>query len=246
MAQPDPSDETLMAYADGELSADEAARIARLLETDAAAAAKVAAFRQTRARLRAAARSHDAVPAALRARVEAALAGQRAAQPPDAGTVTPLAPRRRRQVPAAPAALAASLALAVGLAAGWLAAPGGDGAAGGGVVDLAGLEDALGRVPSGETAALDGGEITLVASFRDSAGAFCREAEVARTGRPTVIVVACRGAGGDWQPQLALAAGGGAGYAPASGTRTLEAFLDSIGAGPPLAPEAEAEALQPR
>jgi hypothetical protein len=143
---------------------------------------------------------------------------------------------------------AASIAAVLGGLAGWMLSSADDLPAGG--LAVAGLDGpalvgALATVPSGEPATLEGTgrRFVGIASFRDAAGALCREFEVDAPGGPTVISVACREAEG-WQVRLAIVAPGDqAGYAPASSTETLDAYLAAIGAEAPLSQEAERDAL---
>lgn len=240
-------DETLMAYADGALDADTARAVERAMAADEALAARVAAFADTRAAVKAAHAVPPAVPDALAARVRAmaeADAQRRAA--PSGATVVDLA-ARRRAAPALQLALAASLALAVGGLSGWLlatdrSAPGGAGFAG---LDDPGLAEALSTLPSGERAALPGGaELAAIATFRDGEGTLCREFEYDRGPVSTVVAVACRGEA-SWDLRLAVTAPAAedGGYAPASSLDTVEAFLSATGAGAPMSAAEERAAL---
>jgi hypothetical protein len=57
------------------------------------------------------------------------------------------------------------------------------------------------------------------------------------------VAVACHG-GGAWDVPFTVAAGqADGGYAPASSLEALDAYLAAVGAGPPLEPAAEREAL---
>jgi anti-sigma factor RsiW len=121
MSTPPPDLETLMAYADDALPADEAARIAQYLVTDAQARAQVAQFRRS-ASLASQAFAADLdrpLPPALRAAVDQAIARQRAQRrdavdavaPPAAATDTaasasPIRPSRpsRPEAPVNPVA----------------------------------------------------------------------------------------------------------------------------------------------
>lgn len=243
-------DARLMALADGELDAAAAAAAARAIAADPDAARRFAAFAETRARLSALAAAQDEVPAALRARVADTIAahgtaararGDAADGAPDDKVVRPAFGRRPAPVWALP--LAASLALAVGLGAGFMARGPGPGAPAAGF-DSAAVQDALGRLATGESAATDAGALRVVSSFRDGADALCREAELMPAGRDGALGVLCRGDGGQWRPELVLRqpAAGGA-LSTASGLGALDAFLADIGAGAPLDPAAEAAAL---
>ena len=247
-------DETLMAYADGELDDATAAELDQALARDPELLRRLALFTGTRDVLAeaAAARPLDPVPDALMARVRATLEAGTAAPEtvPEQAPVEKVVPFRGRDTSAPrwqPMALAASLALAVGLGAGFgaarLATP--DAAAPLGFAALAvpGVTEALSSLPSGEGRALDQGEIAVLASFRDAQDRLCREFEVEGS-LGSVVSVACFEAGG-WRTTLALAAAPEeGGYAPASSMETLESYLSAVGAGPVLTPEEEAQALQ--
>lgn len=147
----DITDETLMAFADGELADPEASELARRIAADPDLAARVAIFRQTRdvfAKMPA-----DPVPDALADRIRAMAA------PPAPSNVVPM----RRRVPLWQLPAAAAVALAVGLGAGLSLVPSSGG------TDLAVLDS----LPSGE--ARDG--VTAVATFQTASGDLCREFE---------------------------------------------------------------------
>jgi anti-sigma factor RsiW len=229
-------DETLMALADGEITGQEAARLTALIEADAELAARYALFTQTAERARQAARADP--EAAVSPDLERRIREMAASAPPEPQNVVPLRrPARRWQ----PMALAASLALAVGLGAGWLIAPGAP--APEGPVLTADLRDRLGTLPSGAEAGLaGGGRLTMVASFTDGTGAFCREYELVTAGGAGYVSVACRTEGA-WDLRFAMARPTEAeGYAPASALETLDAFYAASGASQPL-DEAEERAF---
>ena len=231
-------DETLMALADGEITGDVAARLRARIVADPALAARYAMFTQTGHRVNAAARADpDAVVSAdLSARVRQ----MGAAASRDADAVVPLhRPAPRWQ----PMALAASLALAVGLSAGAVFM---SDAPQTGPLDLTTeLQTQLGTLPSGRQAALpDGREVSIIASFTDGAGAFCREYETTAEGRTAYVSIACRD-GSDWSLRFAMAtASNGDGYAPAASLDTLDAFYATTGASQPLSAEAERDFLK--
>ncbi|NHM18526.1 hypothetical protein [Tritonibacter mobilis] len=237
-------DEVLMAYADGELPADEAATLEARLSEDADLAARVRVFSASAAALQGL--KHADTPAtmpagleqALRARVSSAAAdapAMVAADPVPAGNVVAF-PQRR--VPLWTGALAATVALAVGLGAGLLAGKGtGPGGNAGPVFA------ALDSLPSGAVTTLaDGTELRMVASFNSSDGALCREYEQTSQNATGQLTVACR-AQGAWVPQLVVALGGAEGYAPASAPELLDLYYMQSEAGSVLPPEEERAAL---
>ncbi len=237
-------DEVLMAYADGELPADEAAALEARLSEDADLAARVQVFAASAAALQGLkhADTSAAMPAgleqALRARVASAAAdapAMIAADPVPAGNVVAF-PQRR--VPLWTGALAATVALAVGLGAGLLAGKG-TGPSGGADPVFAALDS----LPSGEATTLaDGTELRMVASFNSSDGALCREYEQIGQNATGQLTVACRDQGA-WVPQLVVALGGAEGYAPASAPELLDLYYMQSEAGSVLPPEEERAAL---
>ncbi len=243
------SDEILMAYADGELDAATAQAVAAEEARDPAIAARIGLFRQSRAALAglAAARPAEPVPAALMDRVRETLEAARAGAAEAEAEAPNVVAFRRPAGPAwVPTALAASIALAVGLSAGLLAARNGDG---GGPrlasLEAPGIDTALDAVAAGERIALEGGELSVIASFENAGGEFCREFEYSADAGATLVSVVCRGDAG-WDTRFAVVAEAAddTGYAPASSLDALEAYLGAVGAGAPLSPDAEAAALE--
>jgi anti-sigma factor RsiW len=256
MARHELSDETLMAYADGELDADTARAVAAAAHEDESLAARIALFEATRTRAKTALAPllDEPVPADLHARIAAMVESEASDDAPAAGTVLPF--RRRSSVTAAAGArtggwvtaLAASVALFVGGVIGFYVAStaGDDGPPALRVANLdqPGLLEAIRSVPSGEERRLDGGgRFRAIATYRDADGTLCREFEVDGRDTATVVAVACHG-GGAWDVPFTVAAGqADGGYAPASSLEALDAYLAAVGAGPPLEPAAEREAL---
>ncbi|MET4103889.1 hypothetical protein ABIE58_003337 [Roseovarius sp. MBR-78] len=230
-------DETLMQLADGEIDSQKAARLHAKIEADPDLAARYALFKQTSdwARAAAIADPHAVVSPDLEARIRE----MGATTPSEPENVVPL----RRSIPRwQPMAIAASLALAVGLSAGLLLAPGTPET--GTPLLNAAMQEQLGTLPSGaETELPDGRRINVVASFTDGAGSFCREYEAAIEGRGRHVGVACRN-GDNWSLRFAMAtARANEGYAPASSLETLDAFYAATGASEPLSAEAERDYL---
>jgi anti-sigma factor RsiW len=244
MTRHDLTDEILMAYADGEADADTVRAVEAAVASDAAVAQRLAVFTGTRDALSraAAARPLDPLTDALRERIARTLA--------DANEPANVVPFRRTAWAAQafrPLAAAASLALAVGLAGGYLMSQAGKAGDAPGLriaaLDSPAIPGALSSLASGDREAIAGGDITIVASFVNAAGEFCREFEFVAD-RDMVASVACM-AGTGWEPRLAVvaASGDGSTYAPASSLDTLDAYLSAIGAGAPLSREDEAAAL---
>ena len=249
------SDEVLMAFADDELDAVTRTAVEQAMASDENLAARIAVFSRTRdaAREALAPLLDEPLPEALRANVQAMI-GEQAAGKPDGDVVAFPKPAAKRLAASGPRwalPLAASLMLAVGGFAGYLVgASDGDPGSGGlqrADLDQPGIVDALGTIPSGSEAELNGtgNRFRAIASFKDAGGTFCREFEVDHADRSTVVSVACRPGSGEWQVRFTVAAPAATddGYAPASSLDSLEAYLTAVGAGTPMSPEDEASAL---
>lgn len=231
-------DETLMAFADGELDAATSQRLETALETDDTLAERLAVFLDTRMAVGAAMKPliDEPVPEALatsvRRMTEAAennvLAFQRPEKP------MPIRSRQPWMMP-----IAASILAVITGVGGYMA--------GRGNVDLEGASEnalfaALDQQPSGSDVTLGQSEaLHIVSSFVDGRGELCREYELKRLNE-TTATVACR-TNGAWVTRLALSSPRSEGYVPASSQETIDAYLASIEAGEPLAAEAERNAL---
>jgi hypothetical protein len=243
------TDEMLMAYADGELSAKEAGEVERALAADETLAEKVALFADSRQAVRGAYATLPAVSAELEARVRALAAANRAEPQAEAAgsNVVSLADRRRK-VPFWQLPLAASIALAIGAGSMWLLKSGDINSI---ELQIASLGDpeissALSTVASGDRADLAGGaEFAAIESFRDGDGSLCREFEHSGKDGATVVAVACRADEG-WDIRFAVAAMASEteSYAPASSLEALDAYLSATNAGAPLSDQDEAAALE--
>lgn len=249
MTSADFPDDMLMRYADGELDAETAAAIERAMEGDDDLVARVGLFVETRAAVRAVLGPllEEPVPPQLTAAVERMVAERKSA----AGAPAEILPfpqqdraARRWLLP-----LAASLAAVVGGLGGYWLAGGGQPAPPG--LHIAGIDgpvlaDALATVASGDEGRPvgDGRRFRAIATFRDSVQALCREFEVDDSADgSTVVSVACL-SGSQWRVTFAVVApGDSGGYAPASSTEALDAYLAAIEAGPPMAAGEEAQAL---
>lgn len=266
------TDETLMAYADGALPADEARTVAALLAADPAIAARVEMFRRSRQRTRDALAplAAEPVPDALTARILAAASAATSTSPAPAaragaagageeaggvaGNVLPFRSRTRLAPLSWGAALAASLALVVGLGAGYTIGERGSAVPGeaadgllpaplGNPALASALSAALSTVPAGTETALGSDRFRAIASFRTDGGALCREFEVDSLDTARVTAVACR-PGERWQVTFSVASAATLdGYAPVSALEALEGYLGAVGASPPLEPADEAAAL---
>lgn len=243
-------DETLMAFADGELDEATTLAVERALETDDALMMRVATFLETRVATKDAFAQADPVPAALETAVRGMVERHRAAP---ATNVVSLGAARTKRFAFAQATwqlpLAASLATAI--AAGFIgyqlgqtpgAAPTDSNIDGFSNAEIAGVLDSA---ASGEEVAIaDGsGRVRMISSFKEQSGALCREYEVDRSAGASLVAVSCRD-DSEWAMRFAVAApAGGDGYAPASSLDALEAYLGAIEAGPALTADEERAAL---
>lgn len=246
------SDEMLMRFADGELDAEEMDLVERAMEADDDLVSRIAMFIETKAQAQAALKPllDEPVPEALQASVAAMVAAKKARDAQIGATVLPFEPRPKSAPPAPrrwTLPLAASIAAVAGGVAGyWVAGGAGPtdgGASVAGRVD-AELGEALASIPASQEIVLaDGTRFRAIASFRNDLTELCREFELDSADRSTTVSVACQ-TGGVWAVNFMVAAAGGTdGYAPASSTDALDAYLSAIEAGEPLSPEDEAAAL---
>lgn len=246
-------DETLMAFADGELDTEASASIEAAMQTDNALAERVALFMESRARAAAALKPliEEPVPDTLMRSISKMVDdadGRTSTVREPAGSIDNVVPLRSASEPARwrwTMPLAASLAIAVAGAGGYLAGRGGTPSSGDATIAWLGdpaVGKALDTMPSGGDVQTGRGKMKLVSSFRDQAGAFCREFELGDTS--TIVSIACR-SDGRWNLRLAVAAPtAGSGYVPAGAAETVDAYLTTIDAGAPLSAAEEAEALQ--
>lgn len=239
-------DETLMAFADGELDAATSQRLETALETDEALAERLAVFLDTRLAVGSAMKPlidepvPEALAAAVRRMAEAAEATATGAVEDNVITFQrPEKPVAARNRPPWLMPIAASILAVITGVGGYMAGRGS--IEPGGSFESA-LTAALDRQPSGSDVALGQSEgLHIVSSFIDGRGELCREYEVKRQNE-TTATVACR-SNGNWVTRLALSSSRVEGYVPASSQETIDAYLASIEAGEPLAAEAEKNAL---
>jgi len=238
-------DETLMAFADGELDDVTSRRVEEALETDEALAERLAVFLDTRTAVASAMKPliDEPVPDALEASVRrmAQEASARLAGTDEGKIVSfrrPETPQVRvtRQQWLMPVA-ASILAVVTGI---------GGFMAGRSIEPTGSFENTIAAALDGQASGSDvalGGSDTLhiIASFVDGHGDLCREYELRRQQENTATV-ACR-MQGKWVTRLALSSPQTEGYVPASSQEMIDAYLTSIEAGEPLAANAEKDAL---
>lgn len=254
------SDETLMAFADGELDDETTLAVEQAMNDDPAIAERIAVFMETGSLARTAfdRMLEKPVPDALRTNVEAMLTNEGGTT----GGDTVIAFRRPVEAPktslrplAANAnwmtAAAASVALVIGAAVGYglsnsSSAPPTPNPQFAEITQMP-LEDALNSVASGDEAELGdaGNRFRAIASYRDGAGTLCREFEVDKAGQTTFVSVACHGDQG-WELTFMVAAAsqGDGSYAPASSLDVLDTYLDAVGAQATLSADDEKAALK--
>lgn len=257
-----PDDETLVAFADGALAADEAEKVAAFVAGNEEARRFVQLLQSSGNLAKGA---YDAALDETQADAKLAtliLGGESAAS----NNVVAL-PQQRNRSPAASRwalPMAAAIALIVGSVGGFefgrrTAAPeqvAGTDIAVGPVARGTALATLLNEKPSGLTLSVPGAsprDLMVVASFRDAKGRICREFELlaAESGGPVTAGIACRNDGGTWYvegaAQLAKAPEPSAqDFSPASGedAAAIEGLLKAIGAKPALSKTAEDELLK--
>jgi hypothetical protein len=239
-------DEALSAFLDGELPPERRSQVARALASNPALAERLAALAELGEGLRTLFDPvlTEPVPERLQALVA-----------PRTATAAPVVvPLRRPAVPTwRPAALAASLALLVGVGAGWgLRAPPPQQVASLGPMAPASLQAILDSAPSGETRSLGPAtEATLVASLPDPGRGWCRLFRVSDAAGPA-DGIACRERDG-WRVVAYVAlgtasAGPDDGYAPASGESRspMRGVVADLGLGDPVDPDTEQRLIRDR
>jgi len=257
------TDEMLMAYADGEIEADQRAAIELAMETDDDMMARIAMFMESSARAKEALAPllDEPVPVDLLASVTAMVQDHsdktEDKSEPEEAIIIPFAPTRKNKTSRANGfsssrwamPVAASLALVVGSVSGFFVGSSDDETNYGlqmASLNQPGIVQALNSVPSGQEIKIKSSSdrFLAIAAYRDVDGTLCREFEVDRADRSTIVAVACR-ADKIWGVQFAVTAGqSDTGYAPASSLAALDAYLEATGAGAPLSLEEEALALK--
>lgn len=237
-------DETLFAFVDGELDPDEMERVAALVAADPALTRRVERQHLLLAEARA---QHEAVlsaplPDAWIAAIDAA-----SIAPAGSPVASLAAARDRRRAPMAMrigGAIAASLAIGLGLGATLLAPrPGLVTERDGQIVLASQVAHAFDTARSGEPVAIGpAGTMVVKLSLRDGAGRYCREGEIA--GGDGQNLLACRSKGGWTVAALAKSAPQSQdAYREASGDDPLDAAIDALGAAP-LDGDAEKKAIE--
>lgn len=229
------SDETLMAFADGELPAVEAERVAAALEADPALARKLDRMRRAKAALK------GAFAGQLELETPARLLAALANPPRRGASIIAFPQATRRPLYALAAAACVALVFLVGRASV------GDGAvmfarADGAIVASGDLDRALDAQASGGSAVA---RIQIAMSIPEEGGGYCRVFKLDASAG-----LAC-GEGGEWRIDALVASEGASdasGYATAGGElpETILSAANRRRAGDPLDAEAERQAMQGR
>lgn len=237
-------DETLMAFADGELDEEQSLALERVLEQNDALAERLAVFLDSRTLVSDALKPliNEPVPEALAAKVATVAQGStlKTEEPPKVLAFTPTKVNPTRRISRWALPLAASLIAVISGIAGFSV-----GQIGSENTDFdQNIASALDRETSGQDIALAGSSkvLNIVATFRDESGAVCREYEV-KDAATNTLSVSCQENGG-WSTRLALTQPIAEGYEPASSHETVSAYLTSINAGAPLSKEEEQAVLK--
>lgn len=256
MTDPIFDDETLMAFADGELDEQTAAAVEEAMRGDDQLVARISLFMETR-KLSAEAMApllDVPVPDDLTANI-AKMPGTQAdgetSRDNVVGFTTSPTARQQPVVSRWMAALAASVALVaggvLGFAAGNLPSDTTQSIIQVAQFDQPNLANALDTMVSGAQLRLptSGDRLRMIASYHDEDKTLCREFELDQADRTTFVSVACKSNSG-WKMHFTVAATSqsDSGYAPASSLESLEAYLTAIGAGTPLSEADEASVLK--
>ena len=241
MIKDDFDDETLMAFADGELDEAQSLALEEALANDEALAERLAVFLDSRRLVGDALKPliDEPVPEALLASVRKMAEDAQRQGAREDNVVSfrpkPQQPTTQRWLMPVAASLVAVVTGVLGFTLGRM---------GPSAMDAdAEIAAALDREASGQDVTLSGAVLHVVASFRDERGELCREYELKQPASST-LTVACR-QDGAWATRLALTTPQAEGYVPASSQETIDAYLTSIQAGAPLSAEEERKALAP-
>ncbi len=248
----DLSDETLLAYADGMLEPEEVAAVEQQLAEDRAAQERLEALREggRLAQLAFPEPNDDGKDDPF---AKLLMAEEETAEPVPKVVAFPKRREKPRGLAAWTLPLAASLALAVGLAAGlsWERVAGtggtsGDLLAAGPVASDSLLHRALEGSASYESLEEAEGSVTPLLSFRDSRGHYCREYQTVEAGK-AAAGLACK-TDGSWLATAVVAFpdASGSDYTTASGpaAELLSSLLQQEMQGEPLTSEEERQAIK--
>lgn len=239
------SDEDLMAFADGECGTELKGRIEAAMQIDQTLTNRIDMFRSSATMLK------SAFPPIANKSADDALAtmirnSSKAVEPELTSNVVQFPVSKKPRPFIWQQAIAASVVLATGIAGGYLLGspkPGQE-------TSFASLNvpaevsRVLKTLPSGQSTNTASGELTVIASFKDAQGHFCREYESSAGGGAKIVTVACK-RDASWQVvlQATLPAPTDT-FLPAGGAQALEAFLQSAGMNEPLSADEELALMQ--
>lgn len=244
-----PSDETLMAYVDGELDAEVAAAVERAILADPTLAGGLVEFVRSRRLARLALGS---LPEHMSAGLCTAVSDT-AARSPRAGA-TPKSEVASwgwsgllQWVRAFGPACAAAATIAV--TAGGFGYVTGTSSFASGRTALSRMDDpavfgALTSTPSGERHDIGGGVVRPIATYRLKDGGICRDYVLTAMGTRAEGLACSHD--GNWRAVVALGAPDENSYAPAGGEDLIDSFLQNANAGDPLSEDEEKSALSHR
>lgn len=243
---PDFSDEILSAFLDGELPAMEMTAVRAAIAQDISLADRLAtlAMADKLVRQHAHALDQQPMPAAVLALLETATASPQANTRQSASAqILPGPWQRWRQQPLRPLALAASVALVLSIAVGYLNRPSDTGSA---LPTLAQYTSSLDSTPSGTAAGIGSATLLTRFSFRNQAGQYCRQYQLVAPGYSSENI-ACR-QDDNWtllvSAQLPVQANPDNFQPATSATSELDALLDTLMQGPALDLATEAEVIR--
>ncbi len=254
----DPTDEMLMALADGALSTEEAANLQRQVDIDPELQARVDMYRQTRQAVANALKpiAAEPVPAELEAAIRAMIAKSASDTGTDASTAdNVVAFKPKAQVPKEHNSwrfrMAASVAAAVAGVFGYMLGMQSSPQSSSGYLAAVGspvaeeLVSILSTSASGSETRIGESGVKVVATIKTQDGTVCREFEIATAASgQTTVGVACRDKA-NWRLDVAVAAAAAdSGYAPASSFAVLDSYLSAVGASEPLSVDDEKAALK--
>ncbi|MEM6624668.1 MAG: hypothetical protein AAF674_20795 [Pseudomonadota bacterium] len=235
------TEEEIAAFVDGSLDDSAVERIAAIIEHDPEALALVEEIEKGNDILRAA--FADVATAPMPPSLTKTLTGRDE-------TVVPSRKRIAQPGTWIPTAAAASIAVVIGLGIGtqFGGTSSSPGISLGDAPRDSGLHLALETLPSGMA---HEDRIMPMLTFTDASGRYCREFEVAGD-LPDELEfgIACRSESQAWHVEIIVSApmdaDDGGGFAPASGpgADALAAMIEALGGGEPLAPGAEANAIE--
>ena len=235
-----PSDEILMAYADGELEEGAAVAVERALAADTDLARRLVDFIRSRRVARNQFASEDGgVSDDLRTRL-ASLINER-------GNTAPRRSQKINLYPqvwggyAAAAVIGGAMVLTVATAYLSEGRPSDEAGTRFGRVEGPLISAALTSAASGTTQSIPGGNMRPIGTYRLPGGTICRDF-VVTFDQESVEGVACQ-QGRVWRTMAAVSSGVVGEYVPSTGENLVDGYLSAVRAGEPISPDEEAKVL---